>query len=79
MNQTSFSSLVVPVLPAIGLPTSRTAVAGAALHDALHHRGDLVGGHRVDHLLAAVDQRRLGLVAAICRRRSRGIRARRGW
>ena len=23
MNQTSFSSLVVPVLPAIGLPTSR--------------------------------------------------------
>src|SRR5258707_1027834 len=26
MNQTSFSSLVVPVLPAIGLPTSLTAL-----------------------------------------------------
>ena len=35
---------------------------GAALHDAFHHRGDLVGGHRIDHLLAPVDQRRLGLV-----------------
>src|SRR5208282_4308191 len=35
---------------------------GAALHDTLHHRGDLIGGHRIDHLLAAVDQRRLGLV-----------------
>ena len=35
---------------------------GAALHDAFHHRGDLVGGHRIEHLLAAVDQRRLGLV-----------------
>ena len=27
MNQASFSSLVVPVLPAIGLPTSFTTVA----------------------------------------------------
>ena len=62
MNQTSFSSLVVPVLPAIGLPTSRTTVAGAALHDAFHHRRDLVGGHRVEHALALVDQRRLGLI-----------------
>ena len=62
MNQTSFSSLVVPVLPAIGLPTSLTTVAGAALHDAFHHRGDLIGGHRIDHLLAAVEQGRLGLI-----------------
>ena len=34
---------------------------GAALHDALHHRGDLERGHRVEHLLAPVDQCGLGL------------------
>ena len=62
MNQTSFSSLVVPVLPAIGLPTCLHHGRGAALHHAFHHRGDLVGGHRIDHLLAPVDQARLGLV-----------------
>ena len=62
MNQTSFSSLVVPVLPAIGLPTVAHDRRGAALHDAFHHRGDLVGGHRIEHLLAAVDQGRLGLI-----------------
>ena len=33
----------------------------AALHHALHHGGDLVGGHRVEHLLAVVDERRLRL------------------
>ena len=65
MNQTSFSSLVVPVLPAIGLPTSRTHRRGAALDHAFHHRGDLIGGHRIEHLLAPVDQRRLGLVAPL--------------
>src|ERR1700722_10191200 len=32
---------------------------GAALHDAFHHRGDLIGGHRIVHLLAAIDQGRL--------------------
>ena len=63
-NHASFSSLVVPVLPAIGLPISRVkpAPARAALDHALHHRGDLVGGHRIEHLLAPVDQRRLVLV-----------------
>ncbi len=39
--------------------------AGAALDHAFHHRGDLVGGHRVEHLLAPVDQRRLRLVAPL--------------
>ena len=61
-NQASFSSLVVPVLPAIGLPTSLTHGRGAGLHHAFHHRGDLVGRHRIQHLLAAIDQLRLGLV-----------------
>src|SRR5262249_55251281 len=37
--------------------------AGAALDHALHHRGDLIGAHRVEHALAAVDQRRLVLLA----------------
>ena len=60
-NQTSFSSLVVPVLPAIGLPTSLSDRRGAALDHAFHDRGDLVGRHRIHHLLAPVDQRRLGL------------------
>src|SRR5439155_18046506 len=36
--------------------------AGTALHDAFHHRGDLVGGHGVEHLLGIVDQFRLRLV-----------------
>src|SRR5262249_17841478 len=35
---------------------------GAALYDAFHQRGDLVGGHRVDHLLPTIDQRRLDLI-----------------
>src|SRR4051794_41941774 len=35
---------------------------GAGLHHAFHHRGDLVGGHRVQYLLAAVDQLRLGVL-----------------
>src|SRR5262245_40923407 len=33
----------------------------ATLHDAFHHRGDLIGGHRIDHLFAVVDQRWLRL------------------
>jgi hypothetical protein len=61
MNQTSFSSLVVPVLPAIGRRV-RQRRRGAALDDAFHHGGDLVGGHRIEHLLGGVDQLRLGLV-----------------
>src|SRR5262245_17503473 len=28
----------------------------AALDDAFHHRRDLIGGHRIEHLLAPVDQ-----------------------
>src|SRR4029077_9439839 len=35
---------------------------GAALYDAFHDRSDLVGGHRIEHALAFVDQRRLVLV-----------------
>jgi hypothetical protein len=34
----------------------------AAQDHAFHDRGDLIGGHRVEHLLAPVDQRGLGLV-----------------
>src|SRR5262249_62147809 len=34
----------------------------AALHDAFHHRGDLVGRHWIEHALALVDQCRLVLV-----------------
>jgi hypothetical protein len=41
------------------------AGGGAALHDAFHHRGDLIGGHRVEHLLAPVDQGRFRLVAPL--------------
>ena len=61
-NQASFASLVVPVLPAIGLPTSLTAVAVPRLDHAFQHRSDLIGRHRIQHLLAAVDKLRLGLV-----------------
>src|SRR5690349_24408876 len=35
---------------------------GAALYHPFHHRGDLVGGQRIQHLLAAVDELRLTLV-----------------
>src|SRR5262249_52834983 len=35
---------------------------GATLHHAPQDRRDLVGGHRIDHLLALVDQARLRLV-----------------
>ena len=33
-------------------PEALGAGTGAALHHAFHHRGDLVGGHGVEHLLA---------------------------
>ena len=39
--------------------------AGAALDDALQHRRHLVGGHRIEHLVAVVDDRRLVLVRSI--------------
>ncbi len=77
MNQTSLASLVVPVLPA-RLAELAQRGAGAALDHALQHRGDLVGGHRVDDLLAAFDDRRLALVVPRRRRRSRRSRAGRG-
>src|SRR5205823_2054123 len=35
---------------------------GAALHDPLQHRGDLVGRQRIQHLLPAVDELGLGLI-----------------
>src|SRR5262249_20310359 len=35
---------------------------GAAYHDTLHDRDHLVGGHRVEYLLAPVDHRRFGLI-----------------
>src|SRR4030088_1577317 len=34
----------------------------AALYDAFHHRGDLIGRHRIQHLLPAIDKLGLGLV-----------------
>ncbi len=34
----------------------------SALHHAFHHRGDLIGGHGIEHLLAAIDQLRLRLI-----------------
>src|SRR5882724_12184193 len=34
----------------------------AALYDGFHHRGDLIGGHRIQHLLPAIDKLGLGLV-----------------
>ena len=64
-NQRSLASLVVPVLPASGLPTALIDDAGAALDHAFHDRGDLIGGERVEHLLALVDQLRLVLVRPI--------------
>ena len=48
---------------------------GAALHDAFHDRGDLVGGHRIDHLLAPVDQLGSAWSFQLSGRRSRCIRA----
>ena len=58
---------VLVVVRGAGLAGDRTAEllgagSGAALHHALHHRGDLVGGHRVEHLLAIVDDGGLVLV-----------------
>ena len=50
MNQASFSSLVVPVLPASGRPTRFQRRRGAALDHALEDRGHLVGRMRVDDL-----------------------------
>src|SRR5690606_507127 len=39
--------------------------AGTALHYAFHHRGDLVGRHRVEHLLAIVNDARLALTMPV--------------
>ncbi len=52
MNQALRKSLVVPVLPPTGQFSSRAWIGGAVLDHALQHGGDLVGGDRVDHLLA---------------------------
>src|SRR6185312_15048366 len=38
---------------------------GATLHHAFHHRRDLIGGHRIDHLPTPVDQRRLRLIVPL--------------
>src|SRR6201999_2519973 len=38
------------------------AAGGAALHNAFHDRHHLIRGHGVEHLLAAIDQRRLRLI-----------------
>src|SRR5271169_161481 len=38
------------------------ARSGAAQDYTFHHGGDLIGGHRIEHLLAPVDQRGLRLV-----------------
>src|SRR5258708_34052477 len=40
----------------------------SALHHTLEHRGDLVGGQRIEHLLPAVDELRLGLILPSTRR-----------
>src|SRR4029077_11066497 len=36
--------------------------AGAPQNHTFHHRGDLIGGHRVDHALTPIDDRWLRLV-----------------
>ena len=53
-NQASLASLVVPVLPASGWPSTLAASAGAALDHALQHVDHLVGVARVLDLLALV-------------------------
>src|SRR5215831_11385134 len=63
-NQTSFSSLVVPVLPASGLPTSFWILAAAAAFPLVM----LVDGVAVT-ILDAVDQARRDLLAAIVKHR----------
>ena len=59
MNQASFSSLVVPVLPAIGPLQHLQLLRRAALDDAFHDVDGLIGRHRIDDLLAIVDEFRL--------------------
>src|SRR5207248_5930685 len=40
----------------------------AALHHPLRHRGDLIGRHRIEHLLPAIDELGLGLILPAARR-----------
>src|SRR5690606_26766502 len=39
----------------------------ATLHNTFHHRGDLISRHRIEYLIAVVDQRRLFLIGPILR------------
>ena len=69
MNQASFSSLVVPVLPAERLADGlMDDGAGAAKCHAFQHRRDLIGGHRIDDLLPVVGKLRHFLAAPGFRR-----------
>ena len=73
MNQTSLASLVVPVLPAMGTGRSMALGRRAALHHALHHRGELVGRDRVhDPAAVALDR---GAPRPAGRARSRAVDA----
>ena len=70
-NHASRQSLVVPVLPAIGLPTALHDLAGAPLDHPLQHRHDLEGRAGIGHLLARIRDDRHRLIAANRHLRSR--------
>ena len=59
MNHASFSSFVVPVLPAIGLCNTFSFCAVPLLDDTLHDVSHLVGRHRIDDLLTIINDLRL--------------------